>query len=153
VTGHTALRAGPVDARPSALAAVAAGGVVGAEARLGVEQLVPHAAQGFPWSTLIVNVSGCLAVGAVIAVLVARSSHPLARPFLVVGVLGGYTTFSGYTVDAVRLVDAERGAFAVAYLGGTLLLALAAALAGAALARAGLERIYRSAPDDEGGWT
>ncbi|WP_420161780.1 fluoride efflux transporter FluC [Nocardiopsis sp. CNT-189] len=87
------------------------------------------------------NVSGCLLIGALM-VLVARSGPRLRllRPFLGVGVLGGYTTFSTYVIDAQALLDAERSATALAYLGGTLVCALAAVWAGTALAEAVLGR-------------
>jgi CrcB protein len=123
--------------RPAAvLAAVAAGGVLGAEARAGVAGLLPAPAGGFPVGTLVVNVTGCLLIG-VLLVLVAEAGrgHPLTRPFLGVGLLGGYTTFSGYAVDAQRLLAAGHAGTAVAALAATPLLALLAATAAARLTR------------------
>lgn len=129
--------------RASAIAAVAVGGVAGAEARLGVEQLMPHPRTGFPWSTVLINTTGCLLVGALVAVLLRYATNPLVRLSLVVGLLGGYTTFSAYTVDAVRLLDGGRPAAAAAYVGVTLLLALAAVLAGSAVADRALTLLGR----------
>lgn len=106
------------------LAAVALGGGLGGVARYGLSASV-HG----PWGTLLVNVLGCGLIG-VLMVLVPRL-HPLARPFLGVGVLGGFTTFSGYALDAVEL----GGLTALAYLAGTLLSALGATFAAAALTR------------------
>ncbi|MFC4997588.1 fluoride efflux transporter CrcB [Dactylosporangium cerinum] len=111
------------------LAAVAVGGSAGSAARFGVAQLLPHdAGTGVPWSTLAVNAVGCLLIG--VLVVLAEGRHPLLRPLLGVGVLGGFTTFSTYTVDVVVL--AQRGALwtAAAYAAGTLLSALVAVSAG-----------------------
>ncbi|WP_219910651.1 fluoride efflux transporter FluC [Saccharothrix carnea] len=106
------------------VAAVALGGGIGGVARYGLSALVPGA-----WGTLVVNVVGCALIG-VLMVLVPRL-HPLAGPFLGVGVLGGFTTFSGYALDAVRL----GGVTAFAYLLGTLVLALGATFAAMAVTR------------------
>jgi len=135
---------GGSDLRPAVLGAIAAGGVLGAEARLGAGQLWPGS-EGFPWATLVVNVTGCLLIGAVAAVLVTRIDHPLVRPFVTVGVLGGYTTFSGYTVDTVRLLTQDRPIAAAAYAAGTLLLAIGSVIAGGALTRAMLRAAGGSA--------
>ena len=117
------------------LAVVAAGGVLGALGRHAVTAAWPAPPDGFPWATFAVNVSGCLLIGALM-VLVARvwAHRPLARPFLGVGVLGGYTTFSAYAVDTARLVERGELGTAWAYLGGTLVAAVLAVLAGGALA-------------------
>jgi CrcB protein len=73
----------------------ALGGALGALARWGVTTALPHSPTGWPWATLLVNLTGCLLFGALLAVLTARSPEPpWARPFLAVGVLGGYTTYS-----------------------------------------------------------
>lgn len=105
-------------------AAVALGGGIGGVTRYGLTSVVPG-----PWGTLVVNVVGCALIG-VLMVLVPRL-HPLARPFLGIGVLGGFTTFSGYALDAVRL----GGLTAFAYLLATLLPALGATFAAMAVTR------------------
>ncbi|NHC13009.1 fluoride efflux transporter CrcB [Motilibacter sp. E257] len=124
------------------VAAVSAGGVVGAEARYAVGELLPHAAGEVPWSTVVVNVSGCFLIGvlmAVLAVLSRRARPPrVARPFLGVGVLGGYTTFSTYALEAHQLAAAGRLAVALTYAVGALAAALAAVWAGTALTRRAL---------------
>ena len=123
--------------RPGAvLAAVAAGGVLGAEARAGLAALWPTPPGGFPAGTLVVNVTGCLLIG-VLMVLVteARRGPSLARPFLGVGVLGGYTTFSGYAVDAQRLLAGGHVATALAALALTPVLALLAVTVAAGATR------------------
>lgn len=126
-----------LDRRPGAvLAAIAAGGVLGAEARAGIAALLPTGTGGFPVSTLLINVTGCLLIG-VLMVLVAeaRRGHPLTRPFLGVGVLGGYTTFSGYAVDAQRLLAGGHVATALAALAVTPVLALLAVTVAASVTR------------------
>ncbi|MBM0229681.1 CrcB family protein, partial [Micromonospora sp. ATA51] len=102
------------------LGAIAAGGVLGALARAGIQAAFPHPPTGFPWATFGINVTGCLLIGALMAVLRARPAHPLVRPFLGVGVLGGFTTFSAYAVDAQRAVAAGAAGTALAYLAATL---------------------------------
>jgi CrcB protein len=83
-----------------------------------------------------VNVSGCLLVGALVALLEIRPVHRLARPFLGVGVLGGYTTFSAYTVEGRLLVSDGGPLVALLYVVGTLGAALLAVPLGGALTRA-----------------
>ncbi|BAJ29967.1 putative camphor resistance protein CrcB [Kitasatospora setae KM-6054] len=120
------------------VAAVAAGGVFGACARYGLGLWWPTARDGFPWTTLLVNAVGCAAIGVVLVVLTEgpRVPHPLLRPFLATGVLGGFTTFSTYAVDAQQLFDHGLPGRAVLYLGGTLLAALGAVWAASGATRA-----------------
>ena len=119
------------------LAVIAIGGVLGAEARYGVSVLLPHAPDAVAWSTLIINAVGCLLIGVLMVVITELTTpHRLARPFLGVGVLGGFTTFSTYTVDVQRLLVAQRPGVALAYLAGTLVAALVAVWLGAAATRA-----------------
>jgi fluoride exporter len=84
-----------------------------------------------PWATAFVNVTGCLAIG----FLAARSLSPELRAFALVGVLGGYTTFSTFGYETFALLELGRPGLAVANAGGQLVLGLLAVLAGAAVAR------------------
>jgi fluoride exporter len=111
---------------------VALGGILGASARYGVGLLLPHTAGTFPVGTLLINVVGGFLIGVLIDAVAGR---PLLRPFAVTGILGGFTTFSTYAVDAEQLLAAGRLAPAGAYLVGTLVGALAATWLGLALAR------------------
>ncbi len=121
------------------LAMIGIGGAIGTLLRYGASALLPGGADGFPWPTLLVNVVGCAAIGAfMVAINETGIAHPLLRPFVAVGVLGGMTTFSTYVVDAVHLVLAGRPWLAVLYLAGTMLLALAAVLAGVASTRSAI---------------
>lgn len=118
------------------LGAIALGGVLGAESRWALGLAWPHRPDQFPWSTLVINVSGCLLMGVLMVVITERRTpHPLVRPLLGVGVLGGYTTFSTYAVDAVQAVHAGRAWLALGYVVATPVLAVLAIAAGAGAAR------------------
>lgn len=103
------------------LAAVAVGGVLGAEARYGIGLALPHEAGQFPWATVLINASGCFLIGILMVVLLELiRPHRLARPFLGTGVLGGYTTFSTFAMDAHQLLVAHRLGPAALYVVLTL---------------------------------
>ncbi|GAA1980124.1 fluoride efflux transporter FluC [Kitasatospora viridis] len=119
-----------------AVAVVAAGGAIGACARYGMGLLWPTAHGAFPWTTLVINVVGCAVIGAfLVTVTEGFTAHPLLRPFFGTGVLGGFTTFSTYAVDAQKLVASGHPGTALAYLAGTLTAALLAVWAAARLTR------------------
>ncbi|WP_410537828.1 FluC/FEX family fluoride channel [Streptomyces sp. KL2] len=131
------------------LAAVAAGGALGACARYGLTPLRPAEPGGFPWTVLAVNAAGCALIGVLMALLEepggrasggTRPRHPLARPFLGTGVLGGFTTVSAYALDAVRLLEEGAAGTALLYLGATLAAALGAVWAATAATRAAVAR-------------
>ena len=115
------------------LAAISAGGVLGALARHGLALAWPHDPRHFAWSTWTVNVTGCFLIG-VLMVLIGRfrPGQRLIRPFWGVGVLGGYTTFSTAAVDVLRADPAT----ALAYLAATLVGAVLAVWLGTVLAEA-----------------
>lgn len=116
--------------------AVALGGVLGALARYGAGLVWPTAPTAFPWTTLVVNVVGCAVIGAFLVLITeVWVPHPLLRPFFGTGVLGGFTTFSTYAVDVHRLVDRGYAARGLGYLAATLLAAMTAVWAAAALTR------------------
>ena len=109
------------------LGAVATGGAVGSLGRYAVGLALPHSGGGFPWATVVVNVSGSMAMGLLVVWVLSMSRpHPWLRPFLGVGVLGGWTTFSAYTEDFHELVVSGRGPAAAAYLVGSLVVGLVA---------------------------
>ncbi|CAL9659865.1 Putative fluoride ion transporter CrcB [Streptomyces sp. enrichment culture] len=115
---------------------VALGGGLGATARYAAALWWPAAPAGFPWTTFWVNVAGCAVIGVfLVAVTEVRPAHPLVRPFFGTGVLGGFTTFSTYAVEAQRLIEAGRLTTAFAYLAATLLAALTAVWLAAGAAR------------------
>jgi fluoride exporter len=113
----------------------AVGGALGALARWGLTEVIPSSG-GWPWATLLVNLTGCLLLGALLGVLGRRLPEPAwAKPFLGVGVLGGYTTFSAFAVEVVELVDGGSPGLAAGYLLLSTLGGIAAVAAGAVLAR------------------
>jgi CrcB protein len=116
---------------------IAVGGALGAIARYAVSTAWPHPPGGFPWTTFAINVTGCLLIGALMVVLTELAGHPhrLIRPFLGVGILGGFTTFSTYTVDTQQLISAGNPGLALGYLFGTLAAALVAVQVGVVAAR------------------
>ena len=133
------------------LVAISVGGAAGALARYGLGVAFPPGRTGFPWATFGINVVGSLLIG-VLMVLVVEvfEAHPLVRPFLGVGILGGFTTFSTYVVDAQRLVNAGAAGTALAYLAATLVAALAAVYLGLTVTRAAVgRRAGRRATDRE----
>jgi CrcB protein len=123
------------------VAVVAAGGVIGALLRFQAGLWWPTVPGTFPVTTLLVNAAGGLAMG-VLMVLITEvlTAHRLIRPFLGTGVLGGFTTFSTFSVDAVALVRGGHRAQAVGYLVGTPLAALAAVTIGIVVTRRALAR-------------
>jgi fluoride exporter len=118
------------------LAVIAAGGALGSLARWGVGELLPWHGDGFPWATFVENVSGAFALGVLMVLLLDQwPPRRYVRPFVGVGLLGGYTTFSTYMLEARQLLAGDRAPLALAYLGGTLVTGLLAVWAGIVVAR------------------
>ncbi|CAB4833305.1 MAG: fluoride efflux transporter CrcB [Actinobacteria bacterium] len=103
---------------------IAVGGIIGSLGRYGLDLLVagnlPLEPQDFPLSTLAVNLIGCLAIGILAPVLLVRTAWPNARPFLITGILGGFTTFSALAAQSGVLLLDGQGWRAAAYLVATL---------------------------------
>ena len=104
---------------------VALGGAAGALLRWGVVQ-----GAGFALGTLAVNVAGSFAIGLVWVILPERM-----QPLLMVGLLGGFTTFSAFSLDTLRLIEGGRAGSALAYAGASVILSLVACWAGMTLGR------------------
>ena len=116
---------------------VGIGGFVGANARYVLGQFIGNRlGTSFPYGTFIINISGAFIIGLVLTTLTERTiADPLWRQLLVVGFLGGYTTFSSYTFEAVQLFEGGDWQLATLYLIGSNLLGLLACVAGLVLAR------------------
>jgi fluoride exporter len=126
-------RRGLAGAPLGVLAVISLGGAIGALARYGLNVTFPHSPAGFAWATFSANVSGCFLIGVLMASIDQFGAHRLIRPFLGVGVLGGYTTFSTYIVEIQQALDAGAARLALVYLAGTLAACLAAVWMGWAL--------------------
>ena len=115
---------------------VALGGAIGATLRhlsgIAAVRLIGH---GFPWGTLFVNVAGSLLMGLLVVAL-ARHGGTRFSPLLATGILGGFTTFSTFSLDTLTLYERGDAAAAGAYVVASLVLSLAAIAAGLWLARA-----------------
>lgn len=118
------------------LLVIAAGGALGSTARYGLTVALPHRLDEIPWATVTVNVMGCYLLG-VLMVFVTDVWPPqrYIRPFVGVGVMGGLTTFSTYTMDTWALVSHGHNAAGALYLLGSLAGGLAAIWAGLVSAR------------------
>jgi fluoride exporter len=112
------------------------GGALGTVARYLFEAHHPTALGNFPWATLAINLSGSLAIGLLVPLTEHMASRvSWARPFLVVGVLGGWTTYSTLAVEATLLAkDGDIASFLV-YLAATVVGGLVLVVAGNALGR------------------
>jgi CrcB protein len=102
------------------LAVIALGGAIGATARYLIGLAWPTPPGRFPWATLVINITGCALIG-VLMVLVTDvwTRQRLVRPFLGTGILGGFTTFSTYTLDVQHLVTARHPSTGLLYLAAT----------------------------------
>lgn len=113
------------------------GGGLGAMARHGVNRAgLEMLGPGFPWWTMAVNISGTFLIGLLAGLFGTWETGQDMRMFLITGVLGGYTTFSAFSLDALTLW--ERGAFQQAgvYVLGSVILSLLAAALGLMVTRA-----------------
>lgn len=115
---------------------IAVGGAVGAVGRHSVGRMVGPASGGFHWHTLIINVSGSFALG-LLLVIAARQGWPgWWRPLLGIGLLGGYTTFSTFSLESAELILQGSTGIAASYMFISATASVAGALAGIMLGRA-----------------
>ena len=118
---------------------VAAGGAIGSMARYGLGVLAGRAAPnaGWPVGTLTANVIGGLLMGLLVGWLAFRggAQQEAVRLFAAVGVLGGFTTFSSYSLEAVQMIERRQVGLAGAYVAGSVVLAIAAVFVGLMIAR------------------
>lgn len=119
------------------LIAVAMGGAIGASARYLLAGVIQRNIGGdFPWGILLVNVIGCLAMGALTELMALRwSTSPEIRALLTVGVLGGFTTFSSFALDTATLASRGGLALPIGYVLGSVLLSIMGFYAGLLVVR------------------
>jgi CrcB protein len=119
-----------------ALVAIFVGGALGTVSRYELDARHPIAPGHFPWVTLLINLSGSFAIGLLVP-LVDRVTPraPLARPFLIVGLLGGWTTYSTLAVEATLLAKGGATGDFVLYLAATVIGGVALVVAGTTLGR------------------
>lgn len=114
---------------------VALGGAIGSMLRyltnVGAKQVL---GAGYPYGTLIVNIVGSFVMGFLVVLLARKGGNHLA-PFLMTGVLGGFTTFSAFSLDTLTIWERGEPVGALAYVAASVLLSLAAIVMGLALAR------------------
>ncbi len=117
---------------------VALGGALGSAARYGVNVWSGRVlGSGFPWHTLLVNIIGCFAMGALVNLMALKLNVASdVRAFLTTGILGGFTTFSAFSLDFALLVERKTYGAAGAYAAGSVLASLVAVFAGLYLVRA-----------------
>ena len=117
--------------------AVAVGGALGSVLRHGVNvAALRWIGAGFPWGTFIVNLVGCFAMGIVATAFAMRAGWaPEWRAFFATGVLGGFTTFSAFSLDFAQLLERGAIATAAAYLLGSVALAILGFFLGAGVTR------------------
>ena len=112
---------------PRVLAWIALGGILGSFARFLLSYLWnPDSVGGFPTGTLIINVLGCLAIGMIAPVLAGHPREEQLRPFIVTGVLGGFTTFSALAIESGVMLDNGDIGLAAVYISISMLLGLLA---------------------------
>lgn len=113
-------------------------GFFGAVARYQLDSLISRHARGaFPWGTLVINLTGCFLLGVLFTLSTGRlDASPALRAALTVGFVGAYTTFSTFSLQAVRLADDGAVGLALGYVAASVGIGLLAAWAGMATGRA-----------------
>ena len=111
------------------------GGVLRQSFNLAIPRLL---GESFPWATFLINVSGSFVMGLVAGWLAFRAHEGFGRNvqlFVVTGVLGGYTTFSTFSLDAIKLIEREQIGLAALYVGGSVILGIGGLWAASSLMR------------------
>ena len=116
---------------------VALGGALGASSRYLIDHLIEQRSFSiFPWATFAINVTGCLLIGVITEALVDRHHLPAwIRVGLVMGVIGGYTTFSTFAQEALELGEVHHAAVALGYIAASVTVGIAAVYAGTLVGR------------------
>jgi CrcB protein len=117
------------------LLAIYVGGTIGALARVGLAEALPHGAGGWPWATFAVNMAGALLIGYFVASLRDLPQESVAHPFLTTGICGTLTTFSTMQLELFEMVDGGHLGLAAGYVAATLAAGYAFVRIGIALER------------------
>ncbi|WP_086616616.1 fluoride efflux transporter CrcB [Erythrobacter tepidarius] len=130
----------PVLSPIAASALVAGGGALGALARYQAGRVLTHAltlrvVDAFPWPTLVINLAGSLAMGLLVGWFARHGAHEYLRLLLGVGVLGGFTTFSAFSLEMMLLVERGHAGLAAGYAALSVVAGLAALWLGLAVMR------------------
>jgi CrcB protein len=122
------------------VAVLSVGGALGVNARFWLGVAISRwTSSQFPWATFTINVTGSFAIGLCTAVLARWLPHPHARLLITVGFLGGYTTFSSYSIESLTLWERGERGLCLTYLLGSVVAGFAAVVLGTVLGR-GLQR-------------
>lgn len=116
---------------------VALGGAIGASGRFFITSMTGRLfGHGFPWGTMTVNIVGSFIMGALVSYMALKwSASAEMRAFMTTGILGGFTTFSAFSLDFATLIERKEHIAAFAYAAGSVGLSLLAIFAGLTFAR------------------
>lgn len=107
------------------------GGSLGALSRYGVSQLLPQSdGLKFPWNTFTANLLGCFLIGLIVGLVMSNTIGKQYLPLIVIGFLGGFTTFSSFGLETIQLFQNKQLALAVYYVLGTNIAGLLLVFAG-----------------------
>jgi CrcB protein len=127
------------------LGVIAVGGAAGALARYGIETQWSWEPPGFPWATLVINLLGCALIGIVLVLLLEVARAPWwVRPLVAVGLIGGFTTFSTFAVEAIELVDGSAAGTALLYVAVSVFAGLLCVWLAAHITRQSYRRVRHS---------
>ena len=122
---------------PRVLLAISSGGVGGTAARYAIGRVVHITPGSFPWATFAINLTGSFVLGAFLAwLLVRRPADRYLRPFVAIGFLGGYTTFSALSAETFLLLESRHVGLALGYALGSVAAGVLAVFLGVAIGRA-----------------
>jgi CrcB protein len=102
------------------LAAIYAGGVIGALARVGLAEAAPHGAASWPWATFAANMAGALLLGLIVAAMRGHRAESHGFALLTTGICGTLTTFATFQLELFEMVDGGRPGLAAAYVAASL---------------------------------
>jgi fluoride exporter len=137
---------------PRRLAAIYAGGVIGALARVGLAEALPHGPDGWPWATFAVNMGGALLLGYLVAALRGHRAESPSFALLTTGICGTLTTFATLQLELFEMLEAGQAGLAAGYVVATVSGGYACIRVGLTLGRGALDAgVVHKAPRGRGG--